>query len=179
MRVGLSVLCAVLSLSGIAALDAAPLPVATPTGATTDTIQGVKVADPYRWLENAADPKVEAWSDAQNARARDYLDRLSSRAAISAELTRLITAASPSYGDLNARGTRVFAMYNDPAKQQPMLVILNASADLASRKALVDPNALDAKGLTTIDLVCSVVRRQQDRSFAVAERQRGWHAAPL
>jgi len=142
-------ICAVCAAIGTAI--AAPVPVATPVSATVDTIQGVKVADPYRWLENASDPKVEAWSDAENARARAYLDRLPSRAAIADELTCLITAASPSYGRLNARGPRVFAMYNDPAKQQPMLVMLNASADPASRKLVLDPNALDPKGLTTID----------------------------
>src|SRR5215471_334306 len=110
MRVGVPMICAV--CAAIGAAIAAPLPVATPVGATVDTIQGVKVADPYRWLEDATDPKVEAWSDAENAHARTYLDRLPSRAAISDELARLNTAASPSYGRLHARGPRVFAMYN-------------------------------------------------------------------
>jgi prolyl oligopeptidase len=116
-----------------------------------DMIQGTKVADPYRWLEDPADPKVQAWSDAQNARTRSYLDALPEADGIKSKLTQLITATSPAYYELEARGDVVFAMYSDPAKQQPMLVALNAKADPASRKMVLDPNALDAKGLTSMD----------------------------
>jgi prolyl oligopeptidase len=145
----------VLSLSVLAAGAALaatiPPPPATPTGDTVDVIQGVKIADPYRWLEDWNDPKVQAWSDAQNARTRGYLDALPDRAAIKNELSRLIKATSPSYSDIEARGARVFAMYNDPKFQQPALVTMNAAADPKSRHALIDPNQLDAKGLTAID----------------------------
>ncbi|HEX3431077.1 MAG TPA: prolyl oligopeptidase family serine peptidase [Rhizomicrobium sp.] len=141
-----------LVLAGGAALAATiPPPPQTPAGNTVDTIQGVQVGDPYRWLENAANPKVQAWSDAENARTRVYLDALPSEETIKAQLTKLITATSPSYSELTARGNVVFAIYSDPAKQQPMLVTLNAKADLKSRKAVLDPNRLDAKGLTAID----------------------------
>ncbi len=141
-----------LTLAAGAALAATvPLPPATPTGSTVDVIQGVKIADPYRWLENWNDPKVQAWSDAQNARTRAYLDSLPDRAPIKEQLTQLIKATSPSYAELKARGARVFAIYNDPKFQQPMLVTMNASADPKSRAPLLDPNALDAKGLTAID----------------------------
>ncbi len=128
-----------------------PPPPATPTGTTVDVVQGVKVADPYRWLESAVDPKVEAWSDAQNARTRAYLDSLPDRAAVKDRLTKLITASSPAYSGLVARGAHVFARYSDPAKQQPMLVMLDSKGEPATRRVLIDPNALDAKGLTAID----------------------------
>ncbi len=126
-------------------------PPAAPPGATVDTIQGVRVADPYRWLEDWNDPKVQAWSEAENARTRSYLDQLPDRGTVKTELTRLISETSPSYSLLSAKGSVVFALYNDPAHQQPMLVTLNAQADPASRKALIDPNQLDPKGLTAID----------------------------
>lgn len=122
-----------------------------PKGDTVDTIQGVKVGDPYRALENAGDAKVEAWSDAQNERTRAYLDKLPGRAAVTAKLTRLIKDSSPAFTALQARGSRIFALYVDPARQQPALVTLNAAADPASRKALIDPNTLDPAGHTAID----------------------------
>jgi prolyl oligopeptidase len=141
-----------LALGATAALAATiPPPPATPAGDTVDVVQGTKVADPYRWLENRDDPKVQAWSDAQNARTRSYLDALPSRAAVKDKLTKLITATSPSYAQLKARGDVVFALYNDPAKQQPALVVLNAQADPASRRIVLDPNVLDTKGLTAMD----------------------------
>jgi prolyl oligopeptidase len=138
-------------VAGAALAATIPPPPATPAGTTVDVIQGTSVADPYRWLEDASDPKVQAWSDAQNARTRAYLDALPDAEAIKSRLTKLITATSPAYYELMARGNVVFAMYSDPAKQQPMLVTLDAKADPASRKSVLDPNTLDAKGLTSID----------------------------
>ncbi len=137
--------------AGAALAASIPPPPATPAGDTVDSIQGTKVADPYRWLEDAADPEVQAWSDAQNARTRAYLDALPEADKIKSKLTTLITATSPAYYGLEARGDAVFAMYSDPAKQQPMLVTLDAKADPDSRKMVLDPNALDAKGLTSMD----------------------------
>ena len=128
-----------------------PAPPPTPTDAVVDTIQGVRVADPYRWLEDRGDPRVQAWSDAQNARARAYLDSLPDRGTVKTELSRLIGQTSPTYSRLSAEGSVVFALYSDPTYQQAMLVTLNADADPASRKILLDPNQLDAKGLTAID----------------------------
>ena len=139
------------ALAVTAAVAAVPPPPATPTSTDADIVQGAKIPNPYLWLENGKDPKVEAWSDAQNARVRGYLDALPGRAAISSRLMALTRATSPSTYQLTARGPYVFALYLDPKFQQPKLVTMNASADPASRKVLIDPNALDAKGLTAID----------------------------
>ena len=132
---------------------AANIPAPPPTKAmpVEDTIQGQVVHDPYRWLENWDDPKVQAWSDAQNARTRTYLDALPAQEPAKKELTKLITATSPAYYDLHPEGNLVFAMYSDPAVQQPMLVTMDASADPKTRKVLIDPNKLDAKGHIAID----------------------------
>src|SRR5690606_31861911 len=51
-----------------------------------DTIHGVAVADPYRWLENTADERVQAWMNAQDRLAREYLGALSARASLEARL---------------------------------------------------------------------------------------------
>src|SRR5258708_32247817 len=118
-----------LGLSSAAAIAAVVPAPSAPAEKTLDTIQGEKVADPYRWLENWSDPKVVAWSDAENVRTRSYLDPLPARGATKDRLTKLIKATSPSYSSLYARGSRVFAIFSDPANQQPLLVTLTASAD--------------------------------------------------
>src|ERR1700694_3787904 len=105
--------CSVL-LATAALVPAIPPAPSTPAGHTVDVVQGVSIADPYRWLENWGDPKVVAWSDAQNARARGYLDALPGRNNVKSGLTRLIKAGSPSYTQLVARGAHVFASYSDP-----------------------------------------------------------------
>jgi prolyl oligopeptidase len=124
---------------------------ATPTVDVADVYHGVTVRDPYRWLEDGSAPAVQAWTRDQNARTRAQIDAVPSREAIKARLSALVTRGAPSFSSFKARGERVFAMLNDPSKQQPMLVMLNAAADPASSKILLDPNRLDAGGTTTID----------------------------
>jgi len=147
-------------LGGLGLAAAATLAhAATPVGpapaaraeAVSDTIQGVVVADPYRWLEDDRDPAVKAWSDAQNLRARGYLDAAPGRAAVQARLIELTKAASPSTYDLRASATRLFGLYNDPAFQQPQLIVMGLDADPAARKVVVNPNALNASGALAID----------------------------
>jgi prolyl oligopeptidase len=117
----------------------------------TDEYQGVKVEDPYQWLEKDDDPEVKAWSDAQNKKTRAYLDKLSDRPAIEKQLTEWFARTSPSYTSLVSRPGILFALKFQPPKQQPMLVTLASPDDLKSEKMVLDPNALDAKGTTTID----------------------------
>ncbi len=124
---------------------------ATPAKIVIDTYHGQRVADPYRWLENADDPAVKLWTQAQSVRTRAYLDSLPMRAATKTKLTKLITATSPSYYRLRAAAGRIFAMYNQPPKQQPMLAVMAASGDPATTRIVVDPNKLNPKGTTTID----------------------------
>jgi prolyl oligopeptidase len=128
-----------------------PPPPPTPMDSTVDVIQGVKIPDPYRWLENWSDPKVQAWSNAQNVRARAYLDALPGQGPIKKELQKLIETTTPSLYGLEAHGNRVFAVYSDPKLQQPMLVTLDATADPEKRKTLLDPNKLDPTGHTAVD----------------------------
>ena len=130
---------------------AAAAPPASEKQDVTDTFFGTSVADPYRWLEDSASAKVDAWNKAQNADTRAYLDALKIRDPIKARLTTLIKATSPEYRSLTPAGDRVFAIYNDPQFQQPMLVTLDGDANPSSRKAIVDPNVLDKSGLTAID----------------------------
>lgn len=140
-----------LPLLAAAAPVALPQPPVFPPGTTTDTIHGTVIADPYRALENAADPKVQAWSDAEDARTRAWLAARAGRAQVQARLSALIHATSPSDRNLQARGARIFEIYADPAKQQPSLAVLDAGADPASRRLLLDPNTIDTSGHTAID----------------------------
>jgi len=109
------------------------------------------VEDPYQWLEKDDDPEVKAWSNAQNQRTRQYLDKLPDRAAIERQLTEWYAKTSPSYFSLISRPGTLFAMKFQPPKQQPLLVTLTSADDLKSEKVVLDPNVLDAKGTTAID----------------------------
>ena len=64
----------------------AQLPPAPPEKPVTDTYFGQTVVDPYRYMENLADPQVAVWMKAQADYARAQLDAIPGRDAILAKL---------------------------------------------------------------------------------------------
>jgi len=126
-------------------------PPAAPKKPVTDVYNGVSVTDDYRWLENYSDPAVRDWTEAENGYARKYLDALPMRGAISDELKKLYSQPSPRYSSLHAAGGLLFALKNQPPKEQPLLVALKSADDPASERVILDPNQLDPSGGTEID----------------------------
>lgn len=123
----------------------------TPKKPVVDTYFETKVVDDYRWLEDAKDPEVQKWSASENAWTRSFLDAIPNRAALSARMKQLLTASSPDWFDVKWQGKKLFAMKEEPPKQQAMLVALDSPEKRESEKVVVDPNVLDPKGGTTID----------------------------
>ncbi len=142
----LSALLAVLTTLAVMAK-----PPATQKHPVVDVYHGVAVVDDYRWLENWNDKKVREWSDAQNAYAREWLNRLPNVKAIRERLTQIMTARTVSYGQLAHRKGRLFAIKREPPKQQPFLIVLPSADSIAQARVLVDPNQIDSKGTTAID----------------------------
>src|SRR5216117_4068374 len=136
---------------GLGDLRAAEPAPETPKKPVSTKYQGVTVEDPYQWLEEDNDPQVKSWSDAQNQRTRQYLDKLPERAAIEKQLTEWYAKTSPSYSSIVSRPGILFAMKFQPPKQQQLLVTLASADNLKSEKVVIDPNVLDAKGTTAID----------------------------
>src|SRR6187401_2904903 len=54
-----------------------------------DTYFGVKVDDPYRWLEDESSPETAQWVEAENKVTFAWLDRIPYREALKARLSRL------------------------------------------------------------------------------------------
>jgi prolyl oligopeptidase len=117
----------------------------------TDTYHGVAVADPFRWLEDWNDPAVKAWSEAQNAYARAYLDKLLGRDQLRTRLKDILAAKTTTHGNLQYRPGKLFAMRRQPPKEQPFLVVMPGPDKPEESRVLVDPSAIDTKGTTAID----------------------------
>lgn len=141
---------ATLALAPAVALSQAPKYPDTPRKPVVDEIQGTKVTDDYRWLEDRKDPAVRAWSLEQLAVTRATLDALPLRKSLQARFKELFASAPVSYYKFHDRGA-FFAMKRQPPRNQPMLVVMDSAGDTKSERVLLDPNKLDAKGTTAID----------------------------
>src|SRR5437763_10272858 len=54
-----------------------------------DDYYGIKVPDPYRWLEDPDSPESRAWIEAENKGTFAFLDKIPERAAIKKRMTEL------------------------------------------------------------------------------------------
>ena len=88
-----------------------------------DTYHGVTVEDPYRWLEEDS-AETKAWSSAQNAYARAWLDKLPDKATFAAELDHILNAPVTIYWDFRAAGGKLFALRKQPKEEQASLVVM-------------------------------------------------------
>ena len=123
----------------------------TPNKPVTDEYHGIKIDDPYRWLEDAKDPAVHEWTAAQNKLVREMLDAVPKRAELYEKFKKIYGEASPEYDFLQIRPGRIFAIKRQPPLQQPLLVTLTSVDDLSTERILLDPNQLDPSGGTAID----------------------------
>ncbi|MEO8350036.1 MAG: hypothetical protein ABI610_14100, partial [Acidobacteriota bacterium] len=119
----------------------------TPREDVVDMYFGDRVADPYRWLEDAASPRVIAWTEDQNARTRAVLDALPQRKAFASRFRELLAVGL--LGTPRPVGGRIFYMRREGSQAQGVLHVRDGVA--GQDRALVDPNELDRSGLTTID----------------------------
>ncbi len=111
-----------------------------------EVLHGRPVADPYRWLEDAGDPRTRAWSSAQAARARTHLDALPGRARLGRRLGELLSAGS--VGTPAWRGGRAFWLRREPGQEHAVLRLRETDG---RERVLLDPMALDPSGATTLD----------------------------
>jgi prolyl oligopeptidase len=81
--------------------SAPPLPEVAPVKPVTDVYFGISVSDPYRYMENLADPAVQRWFKSQADYARAMLDRIPGRDAIFADVKKYVDAVPASVGDVS------------------------------------------------------------------------------
>ncbi|MBV8944435.1 MAG: hypothetical protein JOZ95_03370, partial [Solirubrobacterales bacterium] len=132
----------------------------TPRVTVSTTYHGVTVTEDYRWLEDATSEETKAWTAAQNAQTRAFLDSRPSYAAVRRRAEEIAKAESVSWGrgsyGLGFEGPRragaaYVVLRHEPPKQQPVLVALADLDDVSGARVVVDPNSIDETGVTTID----------------------------
>jgi prolyl oligopeptidase len=111
-----------------------------------ETLHGVEVRDPYRWLEDGEDPEVRAWVAAQNAYTRSVLDGLPERPAIEARIRQALDVGA--LGGSEPRGRYRFLTRRDAGMDQPVLMVSESGGP---PRILVDPAPLSEDGTTALD----------------------------
>src|SRR5215204_5810136 len=119
---------------------------ASKKGQQVDTYFGVKVADPYRWLEDEGSPETTRWVEEQNKVTFAYLEKIPYRAAVKERLTKLFNYAR--YSAPYRRGDYYFFTKNDGLQNQSV-VYMQKGLDGAP-EVLLDPNKFSAEGTTQL-----------------------------
>jgi prolyl oligopeptidase len=107
-----------------------------------DTYHGVKVADPYRWLEDEKSPEVAKWVEEQNKVTFAYLEKIPYRQQVRARLERLFNY--PKFGSPFRRGEYYFFSKNDGLQNQSVLYVQKGLD--GAPEVLIDPNKFSADG---------------------------------
>jgi prolyl oligopeptidase len=113
---------------------------------------GTRVPDPYRWLEEGDAEEVRAWTEAENARTRAFVDAVPGAERIAARLRELLAigfCASPAVRTTKGGARRYFHQRRVGGQNQPVLYVRDGVH--GEDRVLLDPSALSSDGTTALD----------------------------
>jgi prolyl oligopeptidase len=111
-----------------------------------DDYHGVKVADPYRWLEDTDSADTHAWVEAENKVTFGYLDQIPYRKAIRDRMMKLWNFER--FTVPQQQGRRYFYQHNNGLQNQNVLLVSEALN--AEPRQLIDPNTLSSDGTVAL-----------------------------
>jgi prolyl oligopeptidase len=111
-----------------------------------ETLHGISMPDPYRWLEDDNSDETKLWVKAQNKVTFEYLDNLPDREKIKALLST--NWQFDSYSAPSKQGKHYFYGYSDGITNQPLLYVTD---DIKKEgRVLMDPNKLSSDGTVAL-----------------------------
>ena len=147
------VAAAVLSLAGGVATTVTAVAAATPLsypdaarGDHVDEYHGVKVPDPYRWMEDIDSPQTRAWVQAESELSSRYLAAIPGRDRVAALLKRIWNFER--WSPPEKYGQYWFYTHNDGLQNQAVIFVTPDPARAA--RVLLDPNTLSQDGTVAL-----------------------------
>ena len=121
----------------------------TKTVDVVDTAFGIKIPDPYRWLEDdvRVNPAVADWVKAQNKVTDAYLDTLPGKDVLAARMKKLFDYER--FGLPEKAGGHYFFTKNDGLQNQSVLYVRKGLT--GKDRILIDPNTWAKDGATALD----------------------------
>jgi prolyl oligopeptidase len=111
-----------------------------------DDYHGVKVADPYRWLEDTDSADTHAWVEEENKLTFGYLELIPYRKAIRERMMKLWNFER--FTVPQQQGGRYFYQHNNGLQNQNVLLV--AESLNAEPRELIDPNTLSSDGTVAL-----------------------------
>ncbi len=124
-----------------AAAVALQYPSAAP-GNQIDDYDGIKVADPYRWMEDVDSPATRAWVESEAKLTSDYLAAIPGRDRIAHRLTEMWNFERWSAPEKH--GGEWFYTHNDGLQNQSVMFATEDPEKTA--RVMLDPNGLSTDG---------------------------------
>lgn len=118
----------------------------TKTVKQVDDYHGVKIEDPYRWLENDNSPETKAWVENQNKTTNQYLSQIPFREKVKERLTTLWNYDKMT--SIFKKGDLFFSTRNNGLQNQS--VLYSQTSLLDNPIAVLDPNLLSKDGTTSL-----------------------------
>jgi prolyl oligopeptidase len=112
-----------------------------------ETLHGVEVGDPYRWLEATDDPAVLRWTEEQNAATKRALGAVAFRDQVRRRLDELLLVGLLEVPRVAARAA--FFLRREGDQNQSVLYVREPG--LSGDRVLVDPKTAGGDHLVTID----------------------------
>lgn len=111
-----------------------------------DDYHGVKVRDPYRWLEDLDSEETRSWVEAQNKLTFGFLKQIPSRQKLEDRLTKLWDYEK--YGVPFKEGGNYFYTRNSGLQNQSVLYTVSSLE--GQPRVLLDPNTLSSDGTVAL-----------------------------
>jgi prolyl oligopeptidase len=108
-------------------------------------LHGQRVPDPYRWLEEADDPRTLRWTAEQDAVYQEALVAWPGSGSWNQEITRLSAVDRVLAPQIH--GGRTFLQRHDAGREHPVLWVQEDGTE----RPLLDPAVLDPAGRTVLD----------------------------
>lgn len=115
-------------------------------GEVVDDYHGLKVPDPYRWMEATDSPETQAWIAAERALTASALAEMPERTGIRARLTALWNY--PRFSLPAKRGGHYYFSKNDGLQNQSVFYVQDTLT--SPPRVLIDPNTLSADGTVAL-----------------------------
>lgn len=120
-------------------MDMPPPPVAIPQ-AVVETHHGIEIVDPYRHLEDMADPSVQAWVRCQADHAAAVLAGIPGRDQLRSQIDQIASRASPAVGAIERLADGRLVCFKQPPDANVAIVFMRDPA--GHEHVIVDPATL-------------------------------------